>query len=336
MNSTRVLRGIGVSPGVAFGPAMIVRFDVPDVPNRTISAPEVETEIRRLRDAAAHVGKVLEGLRDRVLERAGVEESHIFDAQILMVQDADILGEVEQLIRQNCFSAETAYEFKALETRALWESSGSAVLRDRLADLSAIQIRMLQHLTGMADEEPWESPSADQVIVVAHELSPGLTVQLDREHVVGLVSEEGTRTSHAAILAHSLGIPAVMGVYGALRADRAGTLLLLDGQSGTVLHRSDPCRAGTGAGPDLPPAEAGVRARARGPPAGRHPRRARDHADGQRGPARRDRARGSLRRAGRGAAPHRVPGDRAGPRCRPKTSRPTTSAGWRTPFPATP
>lgn len=235
MNPARVLHGIGVSPGVAFGPAMIIRFDVPDVPNRTITAAEVDTEIRKLREAAVHVTKVLEGLRDRVMERAGVEESRIFDAQILMVQDEDILGEVEQLIRQNLLSAETAYEFKALETRALWEASGSSVLRERLADLSGIQIRMLKRLIGRVDEEPWESPSADQVIVVAHELYPGLTVQLDRDHVAGLVSEEGTKTAHAAILAHSLGIPAVMGVPGALERIASGTLLLLDGQSGTVI-----------------------------------------------------------------------------------------------------
>ena len=75
-------------------------------------------------------------------------------------------------------------------------------------------------------------PGDEHVIVVAHELSPGLTVQLDREHVVGLVSEEGTRTAHAAILAHSLGIPAVMGAAGALARIPAGTMLLLDGQSG--------------------------------------------------------------------------------------------------------
>jgi phosphotransferase system enzyme I (PtsI) len=82
--------------------------------------------------------------------------------------------------------------------------------------------------------------SDDQVIVVAHELSPGLTVQLDREHVVGLVSEEGTRTAHAAILAHSLGIPAVMGASGALATIPNGAMLLLDGQSGIVVL--DPTR----------------------------------------------------------------------------------------------
>jgi phosphotransferase system enzyme I (PtsI) len=96
-------------------------------------------------------------------------------------------------------------------------------------------MRMIQRLLGKTDSELWSVPADEQVIVVAHELSPGLTVQLDREYVVGLVSEEGTRTAHAAILAHSLGIPAVMGAAGVLSGIPNGTMLLLDGQSGTVV-----------------------------------------------------------------------------------------------------
>jgi phosphotransferase system enzyme I (PtsI) len=151
-----------------------------------------------------------------------------------MVQDADVLDDVERLIRQNQLSAETAYEFKALETRALWVNSGEAMLRDRLADLAAIQIRVLQRLLGKQADDMLQLPAGEQVIVVARELAPGLTVQLDRDHVLALVSEEGTRTSHAAILAHSLGLPAVMGAAGALDLIESGTTLLLDGQSGTI------------------------------------------------------------------------------------------------------
>jgi phosphotransferase system enzyme I (PtsI) len=230
---TRVFRGIGVSPGVAHAPALIIHWDFPQVDDRTVRADEVEGEVRRLREAVSDVVSHLKDLGERVLQRAGPEESRIFDAQILMAQDKEFLTSVETLIRKNQLSAETAYEFKALELRALW--SGAARLRERLADLHAIQMRMIERLQGRADSELWSIPADEQVIVVAHELSPGLTVQLDREHVVGLVSEEGTRTAHAAILAHSLGIPAVMGAAGALAGIRNGTMLLLDGQSGTIV-----------------------------------------------------------------------------------------------------
>ena len=235
MNESRLLRGIGVSPGMAWAPALVIRLDFPDVPDRTVEDSEVESEVARLHAAVRFVSGNLNALRERVLERAGVEESRIFDAQIMMAQDPDFLASVEQLIRKNRFSAETAYEFKALELRQMFSGSGSMQLRERLADLNAIQMRMIYRLLGKKDEDPWAIAPDEHAIVVAHELSPGLTVQLDREHVVGLLSEEGTRTAHAAILAHSLGIPAVMGVAGALDRVRNGMMILLDGQSGNVL-----------------------------------------------------------------------------------------------------
>ncbi|HEU5041951.1 MAG TPA: phosphoenolpyruvate--protein phosphotransferase [Gemmatimonadales bacterium] len=235
---TRSLRGIGVSPGVACAPALVLRWEFPAVPDRTVRADQVEAEVRRLREAVEETVSQLRELGERVLRRAGPEEARIFDAQIMMVQDADFVASVETLIRNNQLSAETAYEFKALELRNAW--SNKPRLRERLADLHAIQLRMLNQLLGKSDPELWGMPADEQVIVVAHELSPGLTVQLDREHVVGLVSEEGTRTSHAAILAHSLGIPAVMGVVGALAQIPDGATILIDGQSGTVVL--DPTR----------------------------------------------------------------------------------------------
>ena len=235
---TRSLRGIGVSPGVACAPALVLRWEFPPVPDRTVRADQVDAEVRRLREAVEQTVAQLQELGDRVLRRAGPEEARIFDAQIMMVQDPEFMALVETLIRNNQLSAETAYEFKALELRNAW--SNKPRLRERLADLHAIQLRMLNHLLGKSDPELWGMPADEQVIVVAHELSPGLTVQLDREHVVGLVSEEGTRTAHAAILAHSLGIPAVMGVTGALAQIPDGATILLDGQSGTVVL--DPTR----------------------------------------------------------------------------------------------
>ena len=233
MSGPRVIRGVGVSPGVVVAPAMIVQWDFPEVPDRAVRPDQVEDEVKRLREAVAEVVAYLNDLGQKVLRRAGPEEARIFDAQILMAQDEEFLSSVEFLIRNNQLSAETAYEFKALELRNLW--SGAARLRERLADLNAIQLRIISRLMGRSATELGAISPDEQVIVVAHELSPGLTVQLDREHVVGLISEEGTRTAHAAILAHSLGIPAVMGAVGALARVPDGATLLLDGQSGVIV-----------------------------------------------------------------------------------------------------
>lgn len=238
--SEHVLHGIGVSPGVAYGPALVVEWRFPEVPDRAIRPGEVDAEVARLREAVERVAGMLDRLRVRVAERAGAEESKIFDAQVLMVRDPEFLGACEHLIRVNHMSAETAYEFKALEVRVAWGSTANVRLRERLADLTAVQIRMLRALLGHGDDELEITQPDGPVVIVAHELSPGLTVQLDRDRLAGLVSEEGTRTSHAAILAHSLGIPAVMGVPGALARIRSGTVLLIDGGSGAVLLDPSP------------------------------------------------------------------------------------------------
>ena len=231
----RILRGVGVSPGVAFASVMAVRWSFPEVPDRNVSPAQHDAEIARLHDSVAAVLAQLAELRERTLQRAGPEEAGIFDAQMMMTQDPTFLASVESLIRKNNLSAETAYEFKALELRNAWQGSRQSMLRDRLADLNAIQLRMLAHLLGRPSEEAWLGGIDQQVIIVARELSPGLTVQFDRENIVGFICEEGTRTSHAAILAHSLGIPAVMGVPGALERIEEGALVLLDGQSGIVI-----------------------------------------------------------------------------------------------------
>ncbi|MGE0441053.1 MAG: phosphoenolpyruvate--protein phosphotransferase [Gemmatimonadales bacterium] len=235
MSDARQLRGIGVSPGIALAPAVVLEWRFPDVPDRSVRPDEVEGEVVRLHAAVQAVTDHLNTLRERVLASAGLEESQIFEAQILMVQDQDFVASVEHLIRKNNLSAETAYEFKALELRVAFSGTSNLRMRERLADLSATQIRVLRHLMGRPDDELAALREHRHVIIVAHELSPGLTVQLDRDQLLGLVSEEGTRTSHAAILAHSLGIPAVMGAHGALARIEPGAMLLIDGSSGSII-----------------------------------------------------------------------------------------------------
>ena len=231
----RLLRGIGVSPGIAMGPTVTVRWALPEVPHRVVPRRQVEREVRRLRAALKDVRGQLTELRARTADRAGVDEARIFDAQILILEDREFIGGVAELIRENHLTAEKAFEFKTLEVRDLWTAAGSPLLKERLADLTGVAIRVIQHLMHKrGDSDVWESLS-EPSILVARELSPGLTVQLDRDQIVGLISEEGTRTSHAAILAHSLGIPAIFGLRGAVARIRSGTRAILDGTRGTVL-----------------------------------------------------------------------------------------------------
>jgi len=230
--SERLLKGIGVSPGIAIGPAVCVRATLPEVPKRIVSRTQVEKEVRRLRAAVRDVKSQIQTLQQRAMDRAGADEARIFDAQLLMLEDKEFLRSIETLIRENYLAAEKAFEFKALEVRDLWAASQSARLKERLADLNGVTVRVIQHLLHRGGDEP---VIAQPSILVAREIGPGLTVQFDRNQVIGLLSEEGTRTSHAAILAHSMGMPAVMGLVGALERIAPGMLVILDGTRGTVL-----------------------------------------------------------------------------------------------------
>ncbi|HEX9279953.1 MAG TPA: phosphoenolpyruvate--protein phosphotransferase [Gemmatimonadales bacterium] len=231
--SERLLKGIGVSPGIAIGPAVIVRSGLPDVPHRVVPRQQVEKEVRRLRAAVRDVKRHIAELKARAEDRAGPDQARIFDAQILMLEDREFLTGIANLIRENHLTAEKAFEFKVLEVRDLWAATRSARLKERLADLNGLAIRMIQHLMHRADEELERISRAS--ILVAREIGPGLTVQFDREQVIALVSEEGTKTSHAAILAHSMGMPAVMGLPAAVERIDAGAMLIVDGTQGTVL-----------------------------------------------------------------------------------------------------
>jgi phosphotransferase system enzyme I (PtsI) len=235
VSDPRLLTGIGVSPGLTIGPAYVVTWGLPDVPQRVVAKEEVPAELQRLRDAVVDVQRHLDDLRKHAADHAGPTEAKIFDAQILMLEDADFLGAVERLIRDNQLSAERAFEFKAFELRVLWGQSESQMLRQRRADLAGISIRVLQRLLGQSIQEVLTDRGGKPVIVFTRELTPGLTVEFDREQVMGFASVEGTRTSHAAILAHSLGIPCVMGLVGGLDNIRTDGVVILDGARGTVL-----------------------------------------------------------------------------------------------------
>jgi phosphotransferase system enzyme I (PtsI) len=230
----RLIRGVAVSPGVAVGPALVVRWEVPPVAEAAIRPEQVEHEIARLREALAFAKERVELVRARAAERAGPEEARIFDAQLMILEDRELVGGVERLIRENHFSAERAFELKMLEWRGLWMTQGSTVLRDRLIDLTDVEIRVVTRLLGVDEPDVLAAGADGPVILVARDLTPSVTVQLDREAVLAIACEQGTRTSHAAILAHAIGIPAVVGLPSVMDRVKTGEMVVLDGWAGTL------------------------------------------------------------------------------------------------------
>lgn len=236
----RLIRGVAVSPGVAVGPALVARWEMPQVPDQAIRPDEVEGEIARLREALAFAKERIARVREKAAERAGPEEARIFDAQLMILDDGDLVAGVERLIRENHFAAERAFELKMLEWRGLWMTNGSTLLKDRLMDLTDVEIRVLTRLLGVDEPNVLESRPDGPVILVVRDLTPSLTVQLDREAVLAIACEQGTRTSHAAILAHSIGIPAVVALPDVLDKVSTGELVVLDGWAGTLQIQPGP------------------------------------------------------------------------------------------------
>jgi len=230
----RVIKGIAVSPGVAVGPALVVRWEAPVVPDVPIGPEQVAAETARLTEAMAFARERIARSRVKAAERAGEEEARIFDAQLMILEDQDLRTGTDRLIRENHFSAERAFQLKMLEWRGLWTTTGSAMLRERLADLTDVEILVLTHLMGVEEPALEHARPEAPVILVARDLTPALTVQLDRDAVLAIACEEGTRTSHAAILAHSIGIPAVMALPEVLERVASGDLVVLDGWAGTL------------------------------------------------------------------------------------------------------
>lgn len=230
------LKGIPASPGIVVGPVHLLRWEVPEVEATGIDPTEVEAEVERLRIAFARTTERLRTVRERALKAAGAAEAAIFEVQISIVEDPDFGGRVEDVIRQN-FSAERAFDVVMLEQRDHFARSPHAMLRERVSDLIDVHIRVLTVLMGLEDHDPVDLPKGANAVLVTHDLTPSLTVQLDRECIAAIATDAGTRASHVAILARSLGLPAVVGLLDATERLRSGEQVILDGTAGLLITK---------------------------------------------------------------------------------------------------
>ncbi|HSH44231.1 MAG TPA: phosphoenolpyruvate-utilizing N-terminal domain-containing protein, partial [Longimicrobiales bacterium] len=236
----RLIRdGTPASPGIVIGPAHVLELERPRITHQSVDPEEVSAEVERFHAARDATAARIREIQTETAERLGEVEAQIFEPQLMMLEDADLVRDVEAYIRENHISAARALELRMLEFQSEWRQTGHPMVMDRLNDLVDIEARMARHLLGVGDPDDILHGIQEPVILVGRDLTPSITVQLDPERVMGLAMDAGTRTSHSAILARALGIPAVVGLGDFSTQVGSGDTLVLDGRVGRViLHPS--------------------------------------------------------------------------------------------------
>lgn len=228
-----VLRGIPASSGIVVGPVHLLRWEVPEVRQRLILDEEIDAELARLHAAIERARARVATLRTRAEAQAGPKEAAIFDVQLTMMTDGELLKSIEALIRQN-IGAEKAFDIVLLDWQQHFARHATPMIRERVGDLTDVHIRVLSILLDLPDHDPVDVPKGSNAILVTNDLTPSLTLQLDRDAIGAIATEAGTATAHVAILARSLGLPAVVGLRNAVKTLRGGELAILDGGEGTL------------------------------------------------------------------------------------------------------
>ena len=223
------LIGVAASPGYAMGPAVLLHFAAPIVERRPIES--AARERTRLQAALAAVRAATEALRDQIARSANQYDAAIFDAHLMFLNDPEFLDGVRHTIDTEHVNAEWAWKNAIDSSAQKFEAIDDEYMRARAADVRDIGRQVLAQLTGQGQQV--ELPHAG--ILIAIDLAPSDTARLDRSKVLGICTERGGPTSHSAILARTLGIPAVVGLGPKIMTVADGTSLVVDGQGGKIL-----------------------------------------------------------------------------------------------------
>ncbi len=230
-----ILHGIGASPGRARGHSLRAGWDVPSVPHRTISPDQVDAEVERFEEARKWARERILQIQGATSERIGPVEGKIFEAQAMMLDDPDLISGTLSYIRENFLPAERAIDWRLLELRSRFADTAHVMALDRLADLRDIRQRVLSRLLGLEERDVVSELPEGGAVLVFDELTPSLAVQLGGQGVLGLLTATGSRASHSAVIARSLGVPCVVGIGPRLAELTDGHEVILDGATGRVI-----------------------------------------------------------------------------------------------------
>nr|MDF9459217.1 phosphoenolpyruvate--protein phosphotransferase [Bacillus pumilus] len=225
------LKGIGASAGVAIAKAY--RLEEPDLTVHQKDINDPETEVKRFEEAI-HVSKQeLEAIKEHALKELGQDKADIFSAHLLVLSDPEPLNPVKDKINSDKVNAEFALKETATMFVTMFEAMDNEYMKERAADIRDVTKRVTGHLLGVDIPNP--SMISEEVIIIAEDLTPSDTAQLNRQFVKGFATDIGGRTSHSAIMARSMEIPAVVGTKEATKTVKNNDLIIVDGISGDVI-----------------------------------------------------------------------------------------------------
>jgi len=233
-----VLKGIPAAPGIAYGPSFILDKGEFIVPKRLISALEVDSEIARFEEAIHNAQREIHALKNKITQNMGDAHAQIFDAHLLVLGDSVLLDQVTCGIRETQASAEYVFSGVIKKFVEAFTKIPDEYLRERVTDVNDISKRVLKYLmdeTKLHDLDSLE----DDLIIVAHDLSPSDAVTMYNKKIKGFLTDIGGRTSHTAIIAKSLGVPAVVGLKDATLRINNQDDVIIDGEKGLVII--NPC-----------------------------------------------------------------------------------------------
>lgn len=231
------LQGIAVSPGVAIGEALVMDNEGFRIPRRFVARDAVEDELERLAKAIDASAVEIEGNRDAISRELGGQYAAIFSAHLQMLRDTQLRTELEEMIRERHYSPEYAVSRTLRRYAKVFQTVQSSYLAERANDIFDIEKRLLRNLLGRRREEL--SKLTSPVVILAHNLTPSETANLDRKFVRGFVTEIGGPGSHTAIVAEGLELPAVVGTGPFLTDVSGGDLVIIDGDNGLVILQPD-------------------------------------------------------------------------------------------------
>lgn len=232
---TTTIQGIAASPGIAIGPAYVIATERYVPPAEQADHPQAEAE--RFRQAVAKAAAELEQIRQATLERLGEEKAEIFEAHLLVLEDPDLIETIEEQIAGEGLKAEYALHQTAQSFVETLRGMDNELLRERAADVEDVAGRIMDALRGRQGSSL--ASITQPCVIVADDLTPSDTAQLDLNLVQGFVTRVGSRTSHSAIMARSLGVPAVVGAGPQVMEIAAGEELIVHAGEGRILVGPD-------------------------------------------------------------------------------------------------